>query len=105
MQFKESRKKKGEKIYVAVKKYERKRETGRKRVSNEETGGACLYENLKLNNYNWSNLKSYPYLRCSDVSLRFIYIYIDLSFLAFALNNCSCFKVGCLEDYYEMGQC
>ena len=30
----------------------KKRQTGRKRVSNEETGGACLYENLKLNDYN-----------------------------------------------------
>ena len=36
---------------MAVEKWQRKRKTGRKWIGNEETDGACLYENLKLGDY------------------------------------------------------
>ena len=71
-------------------------------MANEETDGACLYENLKQGDYYRSNLKGYPYLRCYDVSLRCM---LHMSFLASALNNCGCFynsyRLVVLEDFMK----
>ena len=61
--------------------------------------GWKLYENLKLGyNFYWSNLKVIHILWCYDFSLRY------MSFLAFALDNSSCFCSWLIEDYHERGQ-